>query len=466
MTESESKQPSKPVSSEGVCRVEANTLDTGKIPIIFVPGVMGSRLHFPTIDQSWDPDSTWAMIHWVRISAERARQEFALATPAEVMTENDEDLTKEQTARGWPGVAWDFYGKFVQDLDKQKFGRYRTPVWVIGYDWRQSNTTSGAAVAARIKAILAQEGVDKFILISHSMGGLVTRACLKNDAEVAGKLLGVIHIAQPAVGAAVLVRRMFTGAVSSVDGGVGLSLILGNDRKKFQTIMSAMPGPMQLLSTNHYRDTDGSGWYDYASFEQPSITRRWEGNVWDLYAQPQSPPGLLAPAGESYALDPVPRREFVRTLATARAFHEGMGLWKHAKTWTVYSTGLVTDMRVHFQLPPVRSEMQVMPSFDPMGMSPPTILHTAKRADGSEAIVDPNPANRGNVMRRRAQSDGTVPDPSAEVLFPGQRHPVKVGTDYETHRQFQISGHAHDAICHAPGCETCVFDIIRHLLGI
>ncbi len=452
-----------PISEEAICRIDGNTLDTGKIPIVFVPGVMGSRLHFTAIDEYWDPDSTWRMSHWLTISAERARREFALDNPAVVDAEND-DLTDEQLTRGWAGVAWGFYGQFVQDLARQRFGRYQTPVYVIGYDWRQNNRDSGDFVARRIKEILQTEGADRFILVSHSMGGLVTRACLKNNADVAGKLMGVIHVAQPVNGAPVLVRRMFTGAVRAHDGGWGLSTILGNNRKKFQTIMSSLPGPMQLLATPHYRDTNGSWWYDYTTFEQPNVPRRWEGVAWDLYEQPVSPPGLLAPAGKPYAVDPVSRREFGRRLREARAYHDWIGLWKHEKTWAIYSTGLVVDMRVHFALPPTSVHTEVIPSF---GEGPPVILHSGTRADGSTAIVtDPDPEHRGNVLQRRGESDSTVPDSSAESLFAGQRHAVAIGSDYNQKKQFRISGAAHDAICHNANCERCLFDIVRHILGI
>jgi pimeloyl-ACP methyl ester carboxylesterase len=455
--------PTTPISTEMVCRVDGNTLETGKIPIVFVPGVMGSRIHFPDVGESWDPDSKWAMIHWLRISAERARQEFSLSNRGEVMTDND-DLTDAQRERGWAGVAWEFYGQFVRDLAAQRFGRYQTPVYVIGYDWRQSNRTSGDAVARRIKEILQIEGVERFILISHSMGGMVTRACLKNNIDVANKLMGIIHVAQPVNGAAVLVRRMFTGAVSSEDGGWGLSKVLGNTRKKFQTLMSALPGPMQLLATPAFREVGGGPWYSRATFEVPNVTTPWEGNSWDLYSMPESPPGLLAPAGQPYALDATARREFGRRLAEARAFHDWVGLYKHQKTWAIYSTGLTVDMAVHFNLPPTTYETHVIPSYS---MAPPVILYSARRADGTEVtLTDPNPENRGAQLRRRAQSDGTVPDPSAEALFPGQHHPVVAGSDYENLRQFRISGAAHDAICHNANCERCLWDILRHILGL
>lgn len=454
---------STPPTTEPVARVGDNTLDAATIPIVFVPGVMGSRLQFTSIGQAWDPDSKWAMSHWLRISAERCRREFALDNPAEVMNTNG-SLTPAQRDRGWAGVSWKYYGQFVRDLAAQRFGRYRTPVYAIGYDWRQNNRDSGDAVARRIRGILASEGADRFILISHSMGGLVTRACLKNSADVADKLLGVVHIAQPVNGGLVLVRRMFTGAVSSVDGGRLLSMVIGNTRAKFQTIMSAVPGPMQLLVTGNYRDTDRSWWYDYVTFEEPNVIRRWEGNPWDLYLQPQSPPGLLAPVGERYAVTAAVRREFIRRVGEARRYHEWLGLWKHERTWAINSTGLTVDMRVHFQLPPQRVEMQVLPG---AGFGGPTILYYGTRADGSTAYVrDPNPANRGNVMKRRAESDGTVPDSSAEGLFAGQRHGVGTNGDYDTLRQFRISGAAHDAICHHAQCERRLFDIMRHMLGI
>jgi hypothetical protein len=51
-----------------------------------------------------------------------------------------------------------------------------------------------------------------------------------------------------------------------------------------------------------------------------------------------------------------------------------------------------------------------------------------------------------------------VPDSSAEGLFPGQRHGVRITGNYDTLRQFRISGAAHDAICHHPQCERLLFD--------
>src|SRR5690606_6646594 len=156
-------------------------------------------------------------------------------------------------------------------------------------------------------------------------------------------------------------------------------------------------------------------WYEYATFEEPTVRRFWEGNAWDLYLRAASPPGLLAPATEDYALEAVPRREFTARVREAKAYHDWIGLGKHPRTWTINSTGLTVDMRMFFNLPPVT-------------FHDGWFRDTATRADGTEVTIDdPNPPNRGNVMRRRAESDSTVPISSAEALFPGQQHPVEIG---------------------------------------
>lgn len=451
-------------SAQPVCRVGANTLDTGTIPLIVVPGVMGSRLHFTADDEYWDPDSYWRMSHWLTTGAEKVREEFTHA--ATVMTEGN-DLSDALCKRGWAGVAHDFYGAFLEFLSKQCFGGYKTPVYAIGYDWRKDNKDSGDAVAKRIDEILQVEKTDRYILISHSMGGMVTRAALQQNPGVAAKLHGIIHVAQPVTGAAVLVRRMFTGARRSLDG-MAMMLLLGGNRKKFQTIMSALTGPMELLCTDDYRDVDGS-WYEYRTFEQPGAPLKWTGSVWELYQRPASPPGLLAPAGTAGAIGAVPAREFRQRVIEAAAFHTTLGLWKHDKTWSIFGTGHVCDMRVDFVLPPREAELKVIPS---MSMAPPVMLYEAKRANGQTVLVqagDVDPEDRGvqtGSHQRRKETDSTVPSTSGAALFPGKPHELGDYADLETRRQFILrGGEAHDKICNDAGTQRFVVEVINHLVG-
>lgn len=458
-------------SWQPVARERDNTIDTGTIPIIFVPGIMGTRLHFTAIDEYWDPDSNWRMTHWLTTGTEKVRREFALSNPATIMAEG-KGYTEQQLERGWAGVAKDFYKPLLDHLAKKDYGAYDTPVYAVGYDWRQNNNTSGDAIMTRIAQILETEAADRYILLSHSMGGLATRAGLMRDkAGVAGKLLGVCHIAQPVTGAAVAARRMFTGATFGGDG-LAMMALLGNNRQKFATIASSLPGAIQLLPTQDFTNTGGGDWYTYKTFEQPDVNRAWRGSAFDHYLKPQSPPGLLAPADSRHTIDPVPRREMVRRISEARAFHGGLKLYKHAHTWTFYGDGNTTDTSVHFELPPVHAEFSLLSTaLHALNPFSDDLHYKAKRADGSEVTVPGSkvdPSDRGCVLRHTNRTDGTVPVASAQALFPGQAHVYRKQDthDLETQRQFfHFGGAAHDKICTDPPCLDFLDELVTHLVG-
>jgi pimeloyl-ACP methyl ester carboxylesterase len=457
-------------SWQPIARVCDNTIDTGTIPIIFSPGIMGTRLHFTSISEYWDPDSKWRMSHWLTTGTEKVRREFALSNPATVMSEG-KGYTAEQLERGWAGVAGDFYKGLLEHLEKHAYGSYNTPVYAVGYDWRQNNNTSGDAIMARIAEILELEHAEKYILLSHSMGGLATRAGLKRHPDVAKKALGVCHIAQPVTGAAVAARRMFTGATYGGDGVLMMAL-LGNSRQKFTTIASSLPGAIQLLPTQDFTNTGGGAWYTYKTFERPNVDEQWGGMSWDLFASPQSPPGLVAPADSRHTVDPVPRREIARRIQEARTFHLGLGLFKHDRTWTFYGDGNTTDTSLHFELPPLHAEFSIwqtaLHSLNPFSDD---LHYTAKRADGSEVTVpgsQVDPANRGCVLKQTNRSDGTVPIASAQALFPGQAHKYKSGAEHDLEKQRQFFHHGgaqHDKICTDPPTLAFVDELITHLVG-
>ena len=335
-----------------------NVLRTSTVPVVFVPGVMGSRLRLG--GETWDPDSNLNMVGWAMAGAESTRRQLALESDGRVMDAAGEEVPADRLARGWAGVSWRFYGAFLRHLDAQRFGSVSTPVHAVGYDWRQDNRASGRAVAARIGEILQEHGAQRYILVSHSMGGLVTRAMLKQDAGVAAKAMGVVHLAQPALGAAVFYRRMFTGARAGPDGsaldppGIVLRNILGTSRESFQTILSALPGPMQLMVTPQYRDTPPGGeprsWLSITPFEAPA--RRDVEVGWGSYLAADSPPGLLAGPGDRHALPPARDADMRARLADAQGFHEWLGAYKHEKTWAIFGDGLETDMGAAFDLPP------------------------------------------------------------------------------------------------------------------
>lgn len=370
-----------------------------KIPIIFVPGVMGSRLEFPTLKQRWDPDHTFrAMFYWVRISAERGRRELRYSTPARVMTTGD-DLSDLELKHGYAGVAAKYYLGLLRYLDghvrpeiEEKL-HIESQVYAIGYDWRQSNRISGAYVTREVNRILAAEGAGQCLLISHSMGGIVTRSAMKNG--LAGKVIGVIHIFQPVDGAPVMYRRFFTGATMFQDG-VAMDLILGNTGEKFSTLVSGMPGPLQLLPTNNYRDMGGAAWLKFA---RDGHEVAYSGDVYSLYTGAACPPAAMefeaAARGDRAAV----AADLRAHIGAARAFHQDLGRYKHPKTKTIHGTNRTTDMAV---------------LFDPPTEPPPT-MHNMGHGEVSMRV---DWHNRGAHAQRHSEGDGTVPSTSANPLTP------------------------------------------------
>ena len=411
-----------------VCRVGANVLDKKTVPIVFVPGVMGSRLHFTNIDQYWNPDSNWHMMHWLRVSYETCATEMHFEMPAVVMTNKTSGaLQPNETGRGWEGVYWEGYVPFLRLLNNVVFPSAETPVYARGYDWRQSNSLSGAILGTQIDEILELEDAEKVIICTHSMGGLVTRAALKNDSALAAKVAGVIHVVQPANGTPVAYRRFFTG-VTDIDGGGALALILGNEDHKFTEIVSGLPGPFQLLPFHTYRQLDANDKL------VPWLTRNVNGkdqaiagNIHDLYASPVSPPGLFNPD-----IHDEDKRDDIGTAITARLsntrnFHTWLDPYKHPNTYSIYSTGLASDVATNFN-----AQSEVVP-------------------------IRPN------------EGDGTVSQSSGMYLFPNQTSDVANISDdltVESPRQFSVDGVEHAEAFGERQVQQAVESLITRILFI
>lgn len=409
------------------CRAGNNTVDKKTVPIVFVPGVMGSRLHFTDIGEYWNPDSKWDMVHWLRVSYERVANEIDFEAPAEVMTNKVHGaLAPNELDRGWEGVSWEFYVPFLRFLNNEVFPSAETPVYARGYDWRQSNSLSGAVLAEQIDEILELEDAKQVIICTHSMGGLVTRAAIKHDASLNDKVAGVIHVVQPASGAPAAYRRFFTGAVKAIDGGWAFASILGNKGFKYTEIISGLPGPFQLIPFPTYYDQDAGGNpTDWLTEEVSGNTQPVTGNIHDAYGSAQSPPGLYNPNNHDSS-----RRNAVSTaisarLATTKAFHCWLDPFKHPNTYSIYGTGLEADMGTHI-----------------------------------DAQREANPV-------RRNESDGTVPETSGAYLFPTQTSRITNIPDDVTKpspRQFSVTGVEHSESYNDGGLRDAVTKLITRIL--
>jgi pimeloyl-ACP methyl ester carboxylesterase len=304
-----------------------DTVNTRVVPIILVPGVMGTRLDITGAASDWDPDDKSEMSGWLSSSRRSCVKDVDFKTPASVMTDLDDLILSspepgsdivarsrlKQIAlanmnpkpaprgerslvikfwreRGWGELVWSFYGTILMDLAEQlNPGGETRPVYAVGYDWRQSNQDSGTRLRARIRTILGKHPLaKKVILVTHSMGGLVTRAALRQGAEA--DILGVVHTVMPADGAVVAYSRMLTGSREEHgDTEGGLRSILGPDRIQYLLMQSVLRGPTELLPSDSYPEV-------FLRFGQ-GITNKFFSDLFAEYAR-QEPPGIVYKEGE------------------------------------------------------------------------------------------------------------------------------------------------------------------------
>lgn len=355
-------------------------------PIVFLPGLMGTRLHFPRSGRFWDPDSYRRMLPWLPVPGfpvdDANRREFHHHNSAQIVRTPLplHPLTNEQANRGWGEVVWSFYGDFLRHLSRLQD---HADVSVLGYDWRQDVEQLGDVVSRQLRELAASKGAPLRV-VTHSMGSLVLRAALELDGGLRGLLHNVVYICPPSTGAVVLYRRLFTGMDPVHDQGAGFAtrLILGGSRRAFVGNLSGMPGPFALLPSAAYPpDGQGIPWHPALGQGTPHA---------GLYGHADSPPGVL---DGSMGLPPAVEQEVRDRLVDVDAIHALLGDpavagQVHPRTHVLYGTGVPTETAV--------------------GVQGSTIL--------------PNLADDG---------DGTVPAVSASALRPPNNpmHPVQ-GLDH------------------------------------
>ncbi|WIO41994.1 hypothetical protein P2G42_19115 [Klebsiella electrica] len=276
------------------------------IPVIFLPGVMGSNLKKTDSDKKvWRADLYQGVdaLAWIAKSKEKRK---ALLDP--LSTEVDltgkilyDDLDgrmfPSRTARGWGSALYKSYGEPLhilqcmlndghilldnlingttrrtprqlqigEDLKAEKGEEALTenevrhsydflfPLHVFGYNWLQSNADSARHLDRYIREVLGtyhdRLAVNKVILVTHSMGGLVARHYSENM-NGRDNILGIVHGVMPDLGSPAAYRRMKTG-----ERGI-VGAVIGADAANLMPVLAQSPGPLQLLPGKAY----GPGW--------------------------------------------------------------------------------------------------------------------------------------------------------------------------------------------------------------
>ncbi|WP_335991014.1 hypothetical protein [Acinetobacter bereziniae] len=305
------------------------------VPIIFIPGIMGSNIKSMSDDKEvWYPRISLSTIIQYSKRDARARQIALNPKTTEVGYDGNVKINKKDLpyltqelalARGWGSVITIGYAdlliymenqlnrpfKKLKDQEKDKFNGtaewekivqhanqdteknlnhwsaqntidllnlaqheeladYAFPVFACGYNWLQTNMKSADQVADRLNnEVMAQVKKEfptakfkKFIIVSHSMGGLVTRALIQND-KVKDKIAGVVHGAMPGSGAPAVYQRLTVGwdGWKASTGLLNSALawatkfMFGDTSERLTATLASAPGGLELLPFSNYSNS-------------------------------------------------------------------------------------------------------------------------------------------------------------------------------------------------------------------
>lgn len=283
-----------PDDSVGACYLIPDRI----IPVIFVPGIMGSNLMDSSEQSVWRVDSGLSVAaQWLGATPQKRKRLLdpsqTTIDPKGALPSNTPHSKEELQRRGWGEVGAMSYGDFLAWLDHHlndyhpgtahgrnglraelmrqvlKSGptlapltheevlvsyQYQFPVHAVGYNWLKSNRTSAERLKGKVREFTTYyrnkgRRCEKVILVTHSMGGLVAR----HYSEVLGgsnDILGIVHGVMPATGAAAAYKRVKAGT----EGAAGLAL--GDNAAAVTAVFAQAPGALQLLPSPDY----GMGW--------------------------------------------------------------------------------------------------------------------------------------------------------------------------------------------------------------
>jgi pimeloyl-ACP methyl ester carboxylesterase len=229
-----------------------------KLPIIIVPGTMGSRLVDPLTNET-----VWNPLGFPTSIKERGSFAAKLARLERVDQPLVADTTQPTAAdvahiRNFHTVIRQFYGETARTLHtalrKRLAAREIFPViYCAGYDFRVDNAISARTLAAVVDQAQAECDGEQVIIIAHSMGGIVTRFFCKNMGGES-RVKRVFLLASPTHGAPDAYFALRNGLeFSKVRLFVFGDVLKATNSRKFAR---RMPSVYQLLPTFAYSAAD------------------------------------------------------------------------------------------------------------------------------------------------------------------------------------------------------------------
>lgn len=272
-------------------------IDNTDLPLlIFVPGIMGSQLEDKDGSTLWD-----SVIAGVPLTSV---ENMYPGKSVKAKFVGDQKLN--QTGKTFGNIYDDLLEYFAD-----KGYQLGLNFWIYGYNWTESNDTSGAGLLAFIEQKIQEFALrynvwhESVNIVNHSMGGLVTRAAMKFGARIKD----VAFIASPHRGSAEAYMQLHPGIDTSVSGfgqmtdnfllvgwgSILVDAIVGFDKDGYKSplkhFMSKLDSVYELLPENNFLN-----WQHVLTFhdlDQYGVTHqiRPTSMTWLCHAPFTLPPG-------------------------------------------------------------------------------------------------------------------------------------------------------------------------------
>jgi len=235
-------------------------------PLVFVPGIMGTQLHRKdSLEPIWPPAGWWS------------QGEFRFRSLSHLVN-GTEKAVPADPVKLFPGV----YDGLMLGLTSAGYALNEN-LFIYGYDWTQSNRTSGMALGAFIEDILSSHPEWEWVdVVNHSMGGLVTRAA----ARYAGaRIRRTAYLASPHYGAPKAYFSLhgeipiFRGFFETLVANYAWNNVLKNPgdedtlEAQLKLVATQMPSVYELLPDDFYLPKHPAVWMQHLSAEFP--VRSW-----------------------------------------------------------------------------------------------------------------------------------------------------------------------------------------------
>lgn len=350
------------------------------------------------------------------------------------------------------------------------------PVYACGYNWLDDNDAAAERLQQRIIQTIKSWNQGAFrcqqvILITHSMGGLVARACVELTG-MADKIAGVVHGVMPANGAAVAYRRCKIGMR---DEDFGAGLVIGSTGQEVTAVFAQAPGALQLLPSQRYTEQwlrvlddkgqtilslpkDGKTAYDSIYREK----KQWWGLVNEKWLSPTE--GA-----------PIKWNQYLNNIQTAEDFHAELAGKFHPNSYVFYGADggkQKSFEKVYWRM---RTGFEYDKKSSPTAATVKGMRHDDLRISGS------NPAYVGGetkVAQSYGMGPGAVYETSDWTLHCEMQDGIGDGTvpcssgaapktdgGARIKQQFKLTGFGHEPAYHDPQAQRATLYAINKIVG-